>query len=532
MAVCANPIYSRISSSVINLDKAVKEKNYKFGVRARLALIFTLLLAGVSGTQYVINYRQQQLVMSKLVGLNRQINETIMQIDNQIKQGTLPAPASQPGQGRTQAYSNSAVTRQLQDFLDWVEGNTGPLLLRGSGLAAMHQRIDELRRMASHLQDSDEGSTFFHVTISVMDEMSRRSPFWHYTISSQPMLPAADDVLQVSIPIIEEGQVRFVHMQYEITDFLENFRRSRATSLLVTLISLGAGLLFALIYAGHFTSPIRRLNAAFSRVEKGDLDCRIDLVRKDELGALVDGFNQMVERLKQNKDFEKTIYRQERLSSLGKLAAGIAHEIKNPLNAINLSLQHLGDKLSFNSAQDGELFQRYSGNIQREVGRLSKIVDTFLNFSRVSKLEKSHVELNGLIEEVLTLLARDAHQKGVRVETSFAAGVSAQVDPEKMKTVFLNLIINAIEAMPSGGRLKIATSPADSGGARIVVSDTGCGIPQDQLDEIFELYYSTKENGSGLGLAIVNDIIRDHGGQIEVTSSLGTGTDFTINLPG
>ncbi|HLA40942.1 MAG TPA: hypothetical protein VJ417_13155, partial [Candidatus Glassbacteria bacterium] len=133
----------------------MKEKNYKFGVRARLALIFTLLLAGVSGTQYVINYRQQQLVMSKLVGLNRQINETIMQIDNQIKQGTLPAPASQPGQGRTQAYSNSAVPRQLQDFLDWVEGNTGPLLLRGSGLAAMHKRIDELRRMASHLQDSD-----------------------------------------------------------------------------------------------------------------------------------------------------------------------------------------------------------------------------------------------------------------------------------------------------------------------------------------------------------------------------------------
>jgi len=508
------------------------KKSYRFGVRARLALIFTLLLAFVSATQYLLNYYQQQEVMAKLVELNRQINETVMQIDSQLKQRGLPVPAARRDQSAAQPYSTSAVANELRDFLDYVDSNIGRMLVGSPDLAVMHQRIEELRRLTAVAQSSSEGSAFFHVTVSVMDEMSRRSPSWHYTISSQPMMPPADDILQVSIPIIEEGQVRFVHMQYEITDFLENFRRSRTNSLLVTLASLSVGLIFALLYAGHFTSPIRRLNDAFSRVEKGDLDCRIDSRRKDELGALVDGFNQMVDRLKQNKELEKTIYRQERLSSLGKLAAGIAHEIKNPLNAINLSLQHLGDKLKFDSDKDGDLYRRYSGNIQREVGRLSKIVDTFLNFSRVSELEKSEVELNGLIEEVLTLLARDAHVKGVRVETGFAPGVTAQVDPEKMKTVLLNLIINAIEAMPSGGRLRIVTRPGEVGGAQITVSDTGCGIPQDKLEEIFDLYYSTKKNGSGLGLAIVNDIIRDHGGRIEVASSLGTGTDFTIKLPG
>jgi len=246
----------------------------------------------------------------------------------------------------------------------------------------------------------------------------------------------------------------------------------------------------------------------------------------------VAGFNHMVQRLKQNKELEKTIYRQERLSSLGKLAGGIAHEIKNPLNAINLSLQHLGDKLASDSPMDRELFNRYSGNIQREVGRLSKIVDTFLNFSRVSELERAPVNIHALIDEVLTLLARDAHARGIRIETAFAGSeLVKNVDPEKMKTVFLNLIINAIEAMPSGGRLRITTFGGGRKPAKITISDTGCGIAAEDLERIFDLYYSTKEQGSGLGLAIVNDIIRDHGGELAVQSSLGTGSDFTLTIP-
>ncbi|MBW1696358.1 MAG: HAMP domain-containing protein [Deltaproteobacteria bacterium] len=508
------------------------EKKYIFGVRARLALIITLLLAGVSGTQYVINYRQQREVVSTLVELNRQINETILHIDRQLKASSQPSRVVQPAPGQRMSLERNSMARELQNFIDFLQANIGSALVQQSSFREMLERISALQKAALSLESSSQGSSFFRVTVSVMDEMSRKSPLWRYTISSQPLAPPAENILQVSIPIVEEGQVRFVHMQYEISDFLENFRRSRLTSLVVTLITLGIGLIFTLLYTGHFTRPIRALSDGFSRIERGELDCRIATRRKDELGQLVAGFNHMAQRLKQNKELEKTLYRQERLSSLGKLAAGIAHEIKNPLNAINLSLQHLGDKLAVSSPAERELFDRYSKNIQREVERLGRIVDTFLNFSRVSELERSPVNIHGLIEEVLSLLARDAESKGIRVETAFEKGeLVKNVDPEKMKTVFLNLIINAIEAMPSGGRLRITTSGGGDKPAKITISDTGCGIAAENLERIFDLYYSTRQQGSGLGLSIVNNIIRDHGGEITVQSSLGTGSDFTLTIP-
>ncbi|OGG00497.1 MAG: hypothetical protein A3F83_09705 [Candidatus Glassbacteria bacterium RIFCSPLOWO2_12_FULL_58_11] len=508
------------------------EKKFIFGVRARLVLIITLLLAGVSGTQYLANYRQQRNVVTKLVLLNHQINEAVRSVDSQLKARAVPSPASAQGHPSLHSFDTISMAHEFESFLDYVELNLPRSLNQNLAFQDMLDRIRALRQDALQAETLPEGDSFFRVTVSVMDEMSRRSPAWHYTISSSPLIPTADDILQISIPVVEEGQVRFVHMQYQISDFLADLEHSRKTSLLVTLATLGIGLIFTLIFSGRFTRPIRTVNEAFSRVERGDLNCRIESKRKDELGQLVAGFNHMVERLKQNKDLEKTIYRQERLSSLGKLAGGIAHEIKNPLNAINLSLQHLGDKLTFESREDRELFQRYSGNLQREVGRLSRIVDTFLNFSRVSELERSKINLQVLIDEVLTLLARDVHERGVRTETAYSGReLTVNVDPEKMKTVFLNLILNAIEAMPSGGKLRIQTSGGNGKPARITVSDTGCGISRENLDHIFDLYFSTKEQGSGLGLAIVNTIIRDHGGEITVRSSLGTGSDFTITLP-
>ncbi|HUU29466.1 MAG TPA: ATP-binding protein [archaeon] len=509
-------------------------KKYIFGVRARLVLIITILLAGVSGTQYILNYHQQQAVIQRLIDLNRQINLTIQDIDRQLKSRTRPASVVTPDGVTPGTVNPGLMAQELNSFLEYADSNIDRILTQSAGFGEITARIARLRKLASMAESEPPGSSsFFNVTVSVMDEMSRKSHLWHYTISSRAIMPPADDVLQVSIPIVEEGQVHFVHMQYQISDFLEQFKRYRLTSLIVTLAVLGCGLLAALIFSGYFTRPIRRLSDGFNRIEQGDLSCRINIERSDELGQLIAGFNHMAERLKQNKELEKSIYRQERLGSLGKLAAGIAHEIKNPLNAINLSLQHLGDKLSFNSPADHELFSRYSRNIQREVGRLGKIVDTFLNFSRVSGLERSQVNLHELIEDVLTLLARDAHNKGVRFELDFTRnGLVKNIDPEKMKTVFLNLIINAIEAMPSGGKVRITTSGGRGNGpARIKISDTGCGINRENLERIFDLYFSTKEQGSGLGLAIVNDIVRDHGGEITVESDLGTGTEFTLAIP-
>ncbi|MCE5271817.1 HAMP domain-containing protein [bacterium] len=513
-------------------------RSVKFGVRSRLVLLITALLAGTSATQFYLNWRQQQEVLARLVRLNHEINQTVRDIDRQIQQraSRLSAPMrasdSLPEEAAPGSVEQAAVRRELESFIQFVNSNFSRMLSGQDLERAMLEHVARLRRLADSEQPAPEGWSFFSVTLSVMDEMSRKSPRWHYEISSNPAVQTPDNILQVSIPVIEEGQVRFVHMQYEISDFLEQFHHFQVTSLLVTLSVLGVGLTIAILFAGYFTRPIRRLSDSFNRVEQGDLDCRIEVGRRDEIGQLVDGFNRMVERLKQNKDLEKTVFRQERLSSLGELAAGIAHEIKNPLNAIRLTLQHMGDKLKLESEGDRALWERYSPNIQREVTRLTKIVDTFLNFSRMNELERSPVDLNALVEEVLTLLARDAAGRGVRVETDYAGRTLVKnVDPEKIKTVLLNLVINAIQAMPSGGRLTVRTVGGPGAPARISVADTGCGIAPENLERIFDLFYSSKENGSGLGLPIVNNIVRDHGGEIKVKSSLGTGSEFTVTLP-
>jgi len=518
--------------------KKTSAKRSMFGVRVRLVLIITGLLAGVSGTQFAINYRQQQEVVAKLLELNRQINQTIHDIDRQIEkrsrqisQPGLPGP---PAGGRSPG--SSRMERELKSFLEFVDGNIDRLLSRPApSWPEVSERIARLRQLTSAGEinrNPEQAWSFFQVTVSVMDEMTRKGSRWRYKISSQPIVPRSDDVLQVSIPIVEEGQVRFVNLQYQITDFLENFEVYRLTSLIITLSVLVLGLLIAVVFSGRFTRPIRQLNNAFKRVEQGDLDCRVGIKRRDEIGQLVYGFNHMVQRLKHNKDLEKTFHRQERLGSLGQMAAGIAHEIKNPLNAINLTLQHLGDRLSLETPGERELFERYSQNIQREMSRLGKIVDTFLNFARVSEMERSNTDIRQVIEDVLTLVASDAHKRGVRIECAFADGsLVRMVDPEKMRTVFLNLILNAVQAMPSGGRLRIATEHKQDSPAVITVSDTGTGIAPENLERIFDLYFSTKEDGSGLGLAIATNIVRDHGGEINVSSGLGTGSEFTITIP-
>ncbi|MEA2064560.1 MAG: ATP-binding protein [Gemmatimonadota bacterium] len=506
-----------------------------FGVRARLVLIITLLLAWVSGTQYAINYYQQQAVVGKLLELNRQINQAIYDIDRQIEKRTGPRVARAQPPGMTLTPSNSQVEQELKNFLDFMDGNFERFLTRPAPeWHEVSERIDRLRRLAygsGQGASGQPGWSFFNVTVSVMDEISRRGSHWRYEISSSPALPRDDDVLQVSIPIIEEGQVRFINLQYQVSGFLESFRLYRTISLAVTLGVLALGLVLAVIVSGRFTRPIRRLNNAFRQVERGELDCRLQTGSTDEIGQLVCGFNQMVERLEQNRELEKRLHRQERLGSLGQMAAGIAHEIKNPLNAINLTIQHLGDKLHLGAPGEREHYERYSGNIQRELARLGRIVDTFLGFARVSGPERTRADLHPVIEDVLTLLAPDAEKRGVRIERAFASGpLERLVDPEKMKTVFLNLILNAIQAMPSGGRLRVATSQ-DSGPAQIKISDTGTGIAPGDRERIFDLYFSTKKDGSGLGLAIAGNVVRDHGGEITVASNLGTGSEFTVTIP-
>jgi signal transduction histidine kinase len=218
----------------------------------------------------------------------------------------------------------------------------------------------------------------------------------------------------------------------------------------------------------------------------------------------------------------------EKLASIGRLAAGIAHEIKNPLTSIKTFTEYLNEK--FNESEFRNKFSRIVGG---EVDRINHIVEGLLDFAQPKTPKTKLTDIQQIIEDVLILLENDIAKNKIEVKKDFISGLSpVLVDPEQIKQVFINLIINSLQAMENSlaKKLTIATSKLDDY-ISIKISDTGCGLSQEQINSIFEPFYSTKEKGVGLGLSIVHSIIQAHSGRIEVSSEVNKGTSFTVIFP-
>jgi signal transduction histidine kinase len=221
----------------------------------------------------------------------------------------------------------------------------------------------------------------------------------------------------------------------------------------------------------------------------------------------------------------------ERLAELGTLTGGLAHELKNPLSTIQLNLQLLGEDLDPNNPAYSRLTGRLR-TVQKETARLRDILDDFLRFAGRMELVRKPVELNGLLEELVDFYAPQAQlqRTSLRLNRSREPLV-AEVDERLLKQAILNLMINALQAMPETGGEMFLSARQDGENAIVDVIDTGRGMDEATVSRIFDAYYSTKRGGTGLGLAISKRIVEEHGGQIHVTSEPGKGSDFTIVLP-
>jgi len=211
-----------------------------------------------------------------------------------------------------------------------------------------------------------------------------------------------------------------------------------------------------------------------------------------------------------------------RLAALSRLTSGVAHEIKNPLNAMALHLEVLKSRL--------EEAQPEVEVISREIKRLDHVVKTFLNFNKPLEMKMDSMSLTALAGEVAMLVTPDAKMKGIVVETDLSGGAWISGDRDLIQQAVLNVVVNAIEAMKDGGHLRIATNVADSE-SNVTITDDGPGIPNNVRDKIFNLYFSTKEQGSGIGLAMTFRVIQMHGGTIDFVSEPGIGTSFHLRFP-
>lgn len=334
-----------------------------------------------------------------------------------------------------------------------------------------------------------------------------------------------------AIPVETYDQGRFYIMVVLKTDKREALRRA-AQPLIYTLGVLLISTLITILLVWRFTKPIAELSNAAKRVAEGDLGVRVTSgQRSDELGQLSARFNEMTAGLEVTRELESKLQQAEKSAVVGRLASAIAHEIRNPLNYINLTLDQLRAKFVPEDEKKAEVFEKLTLQLKLEVARINQQVSDFLRYSRPLKLDIKPTPIRDVIDDSLNIVRHQAEEQGVIVTVSGQSEtVKVKADPEVLRSVFNNLFLNAVQAMPGGGDLKIAISK-EPDFAVIEVVDSGEGIPEENLPKIFEPYFSTKETGTGLGLAIVKRTVDEHSGTISVESTAGLSTKFTVKLP-
>lgn len=355
---------------------------------------------------------------------------------------------------------------------------------------------------------------------------------------SDPKVAGSDHESKIEFPVQTDKGKRTVIVVVSLQRLSQAVKDVGHLRLVVTAVIGLLSLLITAIFSSRFTRPVTELARAAQRVTDGDLEFQVNTAQSNEVGSLSRTFNEMIVELRRNRDLEEQLQRAERSAVVGRLASGIAHEIRNPLNFMNLSIDHLQSRFITppRSNQEAEAVRNEAvkilGLIKDEIGRLNRLVSDFLSYGRPSKLKLKKINARSFLTEVIGLVRTQAEQQGVQItlHTPIDEESQFEADAEQIKTCFSNLIINAVQAMPDGGALKVAVT-GDETSLHFELQDTGCGIDADPIEQIFEPYYSTKETGIGLGLPLTKKLIEDHGGEIKVRSEPDQGTTFTVTLP-
>lgn len=355
-------------------------------------------------------------------------------------------------------------------------------------------------------------------------------------------------------PLTSPAGARFGALQVlQLASFMdEEARTSRQSILLLTLVmALAITATVFLISYFSLSRPTQMLVRSFRQVGSGDLSARVPVASRDEFGRLAQEFNAMAERLAEaertvlaeqdlRRRAEKAMRMSQRLASLGRLSAGLAHEIGTPLNIISGRVETLQRKMSMDEAAERNL-----QSILGQIDRIARTVHGMLDFARARAPQLQPVDLTRVLHSVIEFLDPRFERRGIDVRLELPESLPwISADRDQLSQVFLNLSLNAVEAMPEGGRLEIAVSlatrisplrPHDSEAeyATVVFGDTGHGIAPDVLAQVFDPFFTTKDvgEGSGLGMSIAYGIVQEHGGWIDVASEVNRGTRVTVNLP-
>ncbi len=353
--------------------------------------------------------------------------------------------------------------------------------------------------------------------------------------------PVSDEgkTYNVIFPVVAGGteyayiHYGYIHLKINKDDFSDLLQASALEKVVVTLIVFGIGIIMTFVFSRQYTRPIHEVVDAAMRVATGDLNQNLPIRSNDEIGRLSMSFNYMVSKLKENRMLEERLREVEHLSAVGQLSRSMAHEIRNPLNFINLSIDYIGDKYVPDDPKNKEKFNSLITGIKDEIQRLNKLVNEFLDYSKPIKLDIKEVRINKIINDLLFLVQAKAEAEKIKIIKEADEDYKLSVDPELIKSCILNLMTNAFHAMESIEReryLKIKTS-VEGENFVLTVCDNGKGVTPENLPKIFEPFFSTKKTGLGLGLPFTKRVIEEHGGKVEFSSKIDEGSEAKIILP-
>lgn len=344
-------------------------------------------------------------------------------------------------------------------------------------------------------------------------------------------------VLEIESPIFAKGSPRrwgSVKIGLSLEDVRKELWQTRAMLFVIGFVGLIVGIFGATLLARRITRPIKKLAEGTMRIAEGDFSHKIEIRSQDEIGHLAKNFNEMSHQLQLSREkveeAQKKLIQAEKLASIGRIAAGIAHEIRNPLTSVKLNIQKVmeSDRMERMEKEHLEISQEGIGHIENFVKEL-------LNFTRVPQLNCARFSVDQILDESLKMIAGSLEKKNVQLSKDYEEGIpEIWVDADRMRQVFLNILRNAFEAVDEGGQIGISLScQGDEAGRsiRIEIFDDGQGIPEKDWEAVFEPFFTTKTSGIGLGLANARKIVEQHGGSIRIKEKVGKGACFEILIP-
>lgn len=341
--------------------------------------------------------------------------------------------------------------------------------------------------------------------------------------------------LQVRQPMVL-GDEAFGSIRIGVSTLLmrQEVNAALRPALLTAAVALGVAVLVAGLLAQLLLRPIHVIRSGLTRLGQGEVGVTLDLPPGDEFGELGSFFNAVSQQLSADRaaqadqQTQQVVAHSRKLVALWRLTAGIAHEVKNPLNAMMIHVELLKERLEDSGVDVKKSLEVIGG----EIRRLDRVVQGFLKFMRPQELTLKPVDLNAMLQSVCALLEAESLSHGVRFVLELDAALPAvSADEELLRQAFINIVQNAVQAMPSGGAVRIRTRPEEVDWVRVTVTDQGVGIAPEDVDKIFKLYYTSKPGGSGIGLSVVYRIVQLHDGTLEAKSELGRGTAVIVRLP-